>query len=208
MIMKISNLPIELLWIIPVVVIALLILMLIIKLQKRTVGEASPDTVQDLNREVKEYNSGLSLPKEITAETAEVRLNEIENTIQLVSKALSSQQRIIENFQGKDDKVEMELNELKRRLKELQYEYDITISENYTLRARLKRLETGDSRIKENSVLPGGNQVLNVLDENGVELGEKNKIIDMKLYDNSRKLSTQQAPELDDTSEINISEYR
>lgn len=206
--MKISNLPIELLWIIPVVVIALLILMLIIKLQKRTVGEASPDTVQDLNREVKEYNSGLSLPKEITAETAEVRLNEIENTIQLVSKALSSQQRIIENFQGKDDKVEMELNELKRRLKELQYEYDITISENYTLRARLKRLETGDSRIKENSVLPGGNQVLNVLDENGVELGEKNKIIDMKLYDNSRKLSTQQAPELDDTSEINISEYR
>lgn len=134
----------------------------------------------------------------------ENRLGKIESTIQLVSTALSNQQKMIENFQGKDDILEDGLNDLKEKLKELQKEYDITISENYSLRARLNKAEK-ESGKKINS--RSGTSSRSDISED-TDTIEVSKVLNMKIYEEDRKLDPTKPSELDDTSEINLSELQ
>ncbi len=188
---------IELLWIIPIVAAALLVLVISLSLQQKS--ESKAQDIRDMQKEVEEYNQGISVVKEssVTTDSSETRLREIENTIQLVSTALSNQQKIIENFQGKDITLENELTDLKNKLQELQKEYDITISENYSLRARLNNIDKGE--------LEGRTEEEFSEDTDAIE---RSKVLNKKVFEDSHKIDRTKPSELDDTSEINVSEYK
>jgi hypothetical protein len=189
---------IELLWIIPIVAVALLVLVLILNLQQNKDEYWENTGTKDLNREVAEFNNGIQDVNIIKTETQETRLRDMENTIKIVSTALSSQQKIIENFHGGDKKIGDELNNLKHKLHEIQQEYDTIISENYTLRARLKKIEQN----KETSYL----EINNKKDSSDVSIDRKesNKVLDVKIYDKPRKIKSSKSSYLEDTAELSV----
>ncbi len=199
---------IELLWIIPIVAAALLILMIVLTIQQGKNNESNNPNNFNLKDEVDQYNSGYNPKKEVASSSSESRLREIEKTIQLVSTALSSQQQTIENFQGKDSKFVDALNELKQKLRELQNEYDTIISENYSLRARLNKIEnkkiTND--IPQFTTQKGPSHDETGYDE--TDYIEKDKLINLKIYGNKSAKKSSKLTDLDDTSEINISEIQ
>lgn len=190
---------IELLWIIPIVSAAMVILILIFNLQKKNYADSG---LRNLKREVEEYNTGIADNKGAQIMSEESRLNKIENTIQLVSTMLSNQQKTIENFHGKDDTLEKELNDLKEKLKELQEEYDITISENYSLRARLNKVEQHHSHRKTSK---DQSKTDLTQDTDTIDIG---KVLNMKVYKERPTLNPSKPSELDDTSEINLAKYK
>ena len=190
---------IELLWIIPIVSAAMVILILLFNLQKK--GRANSG-FRDLKREVEEYNTGIADNKRSQLISEESRLNKIENTIQLVSTMLSNQQKTIENFHGKDVTLEKEFNDLKEKLKELQEEYDITISENYSLRARLNKVEKEYSQKKISKDLL---KIDLTQDTDTIDIGS---VLNMKVYKERQMLNPSKPSELDDTAEINLSKYK
>lgn len=183
---------IELLWIVPIVAAALFVLIVALNFQKS--GHNAVNGERDLNREVEEFNNRVGIDKEILQNLTSTRTNGIEKTVQLVSSALSNQQKIIEKFLGKDAALEHELNELKGRLHELQQEYDITLSENYSLKARLKKI---------------------IYDKNGSEYIHdtrgRSKFLDIGDGKLSMRNFSEHHPsrpsDLDDTSEINLSDF-
>lgn len=195
---------IELLWIIPIVSAAFVILIMVVNIQKRKEDTTGYAYIRDLKREVDEFNRGVPVDTKLPLISEENRLGKIESTIQLVSTALSNQQKMIENFQGKDDILEDGLNDLKEKLKELQKEYDITISENYSLRARLNKAEK-ESGKKINS--RSGTSSRSDISED-TDTIEVSKVLNMKIYEEDRKLDPTKPSELDDTSEINLSELQ
>jgi chromosome segregation ATPase len=129
---------IQLLYILPLVALSILVLILILNYQRRKEGTAADSR---LSKQVEEFNEGLRPEPPVQLRVLpESHLSEIEKTIGLVSQALSSQQRVIERFQGADTKVADEIDKMKLRLRELQKEYDIVLSENYSLRAKVRKL--------------------------------------------------------------------
>ena len=195
---------IELLWIIPIVSAAFVILIMVVNIQKRKEDTTGYAYIRDLKREVDEFNRGVPVDTKLPLISEENRLSKIESTIQLVSTALSNQQKMIENFQGKDDILEDGLNDLKEKLKELQKEYDITISENYSLRARLNKAEK--ERGKKINSRSGTSSRSDISED--TDTIEVSKVLNMKIYEEDRKLDPTKPSELDDTSEINLSEYQ
>lgn len=188
---------IELLWIIPIVAAALIVLVVALSLQQKSeVTQASRD-VLNMKRAVADFNRGISPEKKVHSEPSDARLREIENTIHKVSTMLSNQQKTIENFQGKDVTLENELTDLKKNLQELQKEYDITISENYSMRARLKKLDV---------VEPGTSPENNMMED--TDTIERSKVLNMKIFEDTRMIDPDKPAELDDTSEINLSELK
>lgn len=195
---------IELLWIIPIVSAAFVILIMVVNIQKRKEDTTGYAYIRDLKREVDEFNRGIPVDTKLPLISEENRLGKIESTIQLVSTALSNQQKMIENFQGKDDILEDGLNDLKEKLKELQKEYDITISENYSLRARLNKVEKERGKVKNSrSRTSSGSDI-----PEDTDTIEVSKVLNMKIYEEDRKLDPTKPSELDDTSEINLSELQ
>lgn len=185
---------IELLWIIPAVAAAVCALAIWAASQKKP-GGIDEGGSTDLDREVEYFNRGDTVEEQTRSSGSQSRLGEVENTVQLVNTVLSNQQKLIENYIGKDVNLERELNGLESKLRDLQQEYDITVSENYSLRARVKNLA------RENDHLRGRGR-----DAAGPESaaddvpGEKRGT---KPYDDTRTL---RQAELDDTSEIDIAE--
>lgn len=195
---------IELLWIIPIVSAAFVIFIMVVNFQKRDEDSSEDPYFRDLRREVDEFNRGVSVDTKLPLVSEENRLSKIESTIQLVSTALSNQQKMIENFQGKDDTLENELNDLKEKLKEIQREYDITISENYSLRARLNKVEKGKDKILNSRSNTSSKS--NISED--TDTIEVSKVLNMKIYEEDRKLDPAKPSDLDDTSVINLSKYR
>lgn len=194
---------IELLWIIPIVSAAFVILIMVVNIQKRKEDITGDAYIRDLKREVDEFNRGIPVDTKLPLISEENRLSKIESTIQLVSTALSNQQKMIENFQGKDDILEDGLNDLKEKLKELQKEYDITISENYSLRARLNKAEKERDKIISRSSTSLRSDI-----SEDTDTIEVSKVLNMKIYEEDRKLDPTKPSVLDDTSEINLSELQ
>ncbi len=192
---------IELLWIIPIVAAALLVLIIVLTIQEKKNTTRVGSGKLDLKREVDEYNRGLN--NNSLSDASESRLIKIENTIQLVSTTLSSQQQIIENYKGKDSTFAQEFNELKHKLRELQQEYDLIISENYTLRARLNKIEQKSSI--DNTI--NDSEKDNTYQSDTDIIGQ-NKFLNLEIFNNSRVIDSSKPSDLDDTSEINISEIK
>ncbi|MBD3420992.1 MAG: hypothetical protein GF398_12805 [Chitinivibrionales bacterium] len=127
---------IELLYIIPLVALSFLVLMISLIIQRKNTGDTGDSATANLEKSVRDFNEG----KVAIVKHADGRLEKIENTVNEVSETLSSQRTIIEGFQGTNTAYTREIDQLKNKLRELQSEYDIVLSENYSLRARLKKI--------------------------------------------------------------------
>lgn len=184
---------IELLWIIPIVAAALLVLVLVLSLQKSENVIVDFDD-RDLDREVFEFNTGQVGNPEAGTKKSETRLRKIEGTIQLVSEVLSNQQKIIEDHSGKDTNLGLELADIRNKLQELQEEYDITISENYSLRAKLRKIEFNHESLKDTTFMPE------------IKKHNRGNVLNGDILDDTRSFDSSKPSDLDDTSEINLSE--
>lgn len=192
---------IELLWIIPAVAVAFLFFLIAYFAQQRSeeaVAEKDP-----LAGEVARFNNG-ETHAAAQAELAlpERRLGEIEHKIGRLTNALSEQQQVIDRFQQENSSYTVEINALRKKLRDLHKEYDLVLSENYSLKARVKRLvKTMDSSEQNGSALHTNTKA------QGLEVhasDERNAhTVNMRLYDDTRVMRRQ---DLDDTSEIDISE--
>jgi chromosome segregation ATPase len=125
--------PIELLYIIPIIAVVFLIFIVSFVSQKKS---ANLEREKNLASEVRQFNDGKMIAQQTTPVT-ETRLNEFERTITSINKALSDQQQVIERFQQDNTGYTSEIDKLKRKLRELHKEYDIVVSENYSLRAKV-----------------------------------------------------------------------
>ncbi len=198
---------IELLWLIPIVALALFLPLLILSMQRQSTEHAVSSQTRDLAREVEQFNSGFA-GQSLVRKSNQGRLSEIEKTINLVTAALSSQQEIIAAYKGKDTSYEFKLHELKEKLASLQQEYDIVISENYSLRARIKKLqEQKGSLLAFTASKPEqGNPKKQEPTPAAQSAPHKPiRVANMALYDDTRMFK---ASDLDDTSEINLNELR
>jgi regulator of replication initiation timing len=102
--------------------------------QKRS---ATFEKNKGLAAEVRQFNDGKFIPAD---QSAQVRLDQFENTITSINKALSNQQKVIEKFHEENNTYNQEINKLKNQLRELHKDYDIVVSENFSLRAKFKSL--------------------------------------------------------------------
>lgn len=182
---------IELLWIIPVAAFGFFIFLIQLAAQRK-------EERRDLSKEVTQFNTVGFQPMAPEAAGA-ARLNQLERAISAVTDSLSAQQRTIEQFHRDNTTYNGEINELKNRLRELYKEYDIVLSENYSLRAKVKKLqgkqgeEPADTPEPPPAVLPPAAAAPSPISLK----------VDMKLYEDTRTLNLAL---LDDTSEIDLSD--
>jgi septal ring factor EnvC (AmiA/AmiB activator) len=181
---------IELLWIIPIVAFASFILLVIYLFQKKQ-NATSPD----LNSEVEHYNYGYKKVNRVQP-VSEDRLYDLEKAISIVTQSLTNQQKMIDKFQKENTESNAEVNELKVKLRELYKEHDIVLSENYSLRAKVKKLMDGKADPSETSE----KEILSEQNLNDNKTGPN-----LKLYEDTRLMNLMV---LDDTTELDLSEAR
>ncbi|MBN1576739.1 MAG: hypothetical protein JW913_09320 [Chitinispirillaceae bacterium] len=185
---------INFLWIIPAVAFGFFIFLIQFITQKN-------EERSDLSKEVARFNTGTPAAAFPAAEQGADRLNQLERAISTVTESLSAQQRTIEQFHRDNTAYNGEINELKSKLRELYKEYDIVLSENYSLRAKVKKLQGGRDNAggdAEESTAPP-----QLPPPEAPPLPPFSSKVDMKLYEDTRTLNLAL---LDDTSEIDISD--
>jgi Mg2+ and Co2+ transporter CorA len=181
---------IELLWIIPIVSFAFFIFLLIYFAQKN-----NPEhPYSDLTKEVNRFNTGYFEKKSIQ-EKPDSRLNELEKSILSLTDSITHQQRIIDGFQQSNAANQSEVNELRQKLRDIHKEYDIVVSENYSLKATVKKLKSKSSD-------PQNSSVSSMITEESPELTQNSKS-NLRLYEDTRLLNSNS---LEDTSEIDLAQ--
>jgi hypothetical protein len=128
---------IELLWIVPILAFALFVLYLTLYFQ-RSAGQRGKRA--DLNREVELFNAGHGQQKLVTAKSADERLQEMEKMINFVAGAVTGEPRPFDGVRRESSAPADEAGALREKLRSVFKEYDIILSENYTLRAKVKQL--------------------------------------------------------------------
>jgi len=132
---------IELLWLIPIIAFTVFVFFIALYIQRRVDSRANRG---DLSREVDLFNAGHGQQKLVTAKSADDRLQEMEKMINFVAEAVAGQRRPFREEQKESvagAAASMgEARELREKLCSVFREYDIILSENYTLRAKIKQL--------------------------------------------------------------------
>ena len=185
---------IEFLWIIPVVAFAFFIFMIQLLAQKK-------EDRHDLSKEVAQFNTGIHSPEPASSEQGSDRLSQLERAIASVTDSISAQQRAIEQFHRDNTSYTGEINDLKHKLRELYKEYDIILSENYSLRAKVKKLQ--DSREETNEEQEASIPSTQALPPEVSPDPKFSSKVDLKLYEDTRTLNL---AFLDDTSEVDLSD--
>jgi septal ring factor EnvC (AmiA/AmiB activator) len=184
--------PIELLYIIPVLALAVLVYLLVLNAQKRAeAGGANPPSFAAAPK------AGDTRSQQ-TVRSTEDRLNEYEQTIAHINKTLASQQNIIDKSQEENSSYNSEIEKLNAKLRELHKEYDIVISENYSLRAKVKSLQ------RKTETEGGGREMVDPasdqLQPHRTDGARENVEMNMNLYEDTRLFKASSL--LDDTSEF------
>jgi regulator of replication initiation timing len=189
-----ENMPIELLYIIPIVALAMFIGFLVFSFQKKNQGQ-NPETLLDGRM----MGDTKSIPSQ---KLTEERLSEFESTINAINLALNDQQKVIEQFQTENNSCSDEMEKLRSKLRDLHKEYDIVISENYSLRAKVKSLQ---KKVESAPVVPVENRNPVPPASPFIPQAKEHSEMNMNLYEDTRlfKSST-----LDDTREYDISEVK
>lgn len=173
---------IELLWIIPLIAFTFLIFLIVSFSQKK-----EPN---DLSQEVVRFNNGYHGNPGKQRESKN-RLKELKSTISEVTESISQQQQAINNFQIGKTESDLQIQDLKEKLRELYREYDIVLSENYTLKAKVNNL----TKQKYNTS-PKGNEIIS-----SQIFPEIPEIVNAKLFDDKRLVDLMS---LEDTAEIDM----
>lgn len=176
----------DLLWLVPIVVSVALSSIAIFALSKKR----SDNSEQDLSLEVKTFNNGgisriNSKPAQSVNEL-EKRLGELEQSIIHVTHSITNQQKEFEKFRKEETTPLSEIQALQQRLEQLHKEYDLVLRENFTLKAKIRRLMFGGRKANT---------------EVSESLKEKTKL---KLYN---KAQAQNASIFDDTVEFDIPKF-
>jgi len=183
--------PIELLYIIPIIAMALFVLFLMFYFQKR--AQAPGPAPSSVPRKAYGDTKFLAAQK-----STEDRLSEFEATISSINKSLNDQQAVIGKYQTDNSTYNEEIEKLRSKLRDLHKEYDIVISENYSLRAKVKSLQKkAEQPDREN------NHSVNNAAEAQPAPGREHSEMNMNLYEDTRlfKSST-----LDDTREFDFAD--
>ncbi|HUI93638.1 MAG TPA: hypothetical protein VLX68_15430 [Chitinivibrionales bacterium] len=188
--------PIELLYIIPILAIVALGFLVIMNAQKRSMGAQQPG--------VPAAAPWGKLPgdtKFLAAQkSTEERLNEYEQTIAQINKSLSNQHLVIEKIQEENVTNNDQIEKLQTKLRELHKEYDIVISENYSLRAKVKSLQ---KKLETAPALPGmADAAAEAVPSSQAASGKEHVEMNMNLYEDTRLFNS------DDGSEIEISDLK
>ena len=132
---------IELLWLVPIVAFMVFILFVVLYFQRKTEYRIKG---ANLSREVDLFNSGRGQQKLVTAKSADDRLHEMEKIINFVAEAVANQHKPFHEIKRESTDSTAasagETRELKEKLRAVFREYDIILSENYTLRAKIKQI--------------------------------------------------------------------
>jgi len=186
---------IELLWLIPV--IALVVFIFIIQL----VGQKREQT--GMSQDVARFNNG-SIPFSQQMSGGADRLNQLERAISTITDSLTVQQQALTQVSKGSASYSGEISDLKAKLRELYKEYDIVLSENYSLRAKVKKLEETDppqARPQNSPISTHNRPSADSYKNDDVHFSSK---VDMKLYEDTRSLSVSL---LEDTSEFDINDF-
>jgi regulator of replication initiation timing len=184
--------PIELLYIIPIIAMALFVLFLMFYFQRKAQG-TGPQAAATPPR--KPYGDTKFLAAQ---RSTEERLSEFESTISSINKALNDQQAVIGKYQTENSTYNEEIEKLRSKLRDLHKEYDIVISENYSLRAKVKSLQK-----KSEQPDRGPGREAPEAAEPPLPAGREHGEMNMNLYEDTRlfKSST-----LDDTREFDFAD--
>jgi hypothetical protein len=129
---------IELLWLIPVFAFAGFLFFIALYVQRKSEMQSKG---VDLSKEVALFNAGHSpnRGKEIKGNHDE-RLRELEKAINVLTASLSAERSRQEQHKDNRTGGSEEIDELKEKLRTVFREYDIVLSENYALRAKVKHI--------------------------------------------------------------------
>jgi septal ring factor EnvC (AmiA/AmiB activator) len=172
---------IELLWIIPILSFLFFVSLVIYFAQKKS-----------LQKEVIKFNSGIN-HQTSKLENPENRLEELEKSITVVTHSISNQQKIIDRFKRENTDYNVEINDLKDKLRELYKEYDIVLSENYSLRAKMKKIieqKSIDGQTASEPLIPP-------LPHEESDVNAKNGKVNLKLYEDTRLLNIASLEDVD-----------
>jgi septal ring factor EnvC (AmiA/AmiB activator) len=192
--------PIELLYIIPILAVVALGFLLVMNAQKR-----SAEGVQQTAAPAATPTGKLPGDTKFLAaqRSTEERLNEYEQTIAQINKSLSNQHKVIERFQEENVSYNGQIENLQAKLRELHKEYDIVISENYSLRAKVKSLQR---KIESGAAVPDMvDAAADALPGQHAIAGREHVEMNMNLYEDTRLFK---ASTLDDTSEFEVTDLK
>jgi regulator of replication initiation timing len=179
--------PIELLYIIPIVALALFVLVFI----QRKADGAGEQPVAFPGKKPLGDTKFLAAQR-----STEERLSEFESMISSINKAINDQQAVIGKYQTENTTYNEETEKLRSKLRELHKEYDIVISENYSLRAKVKSLQ----KREESGSLENGRSKDSPATAQAPAVHEHSEM-NMNLYEDTRLFKTST---LDDTREFDI----
>jgi archaellum component FlaC len=130
---------IELLWLIPVFAFAGFLFFIAFYVQRRDELQSKGS---DLSKEVALFNAGQSVHGRKEAQgNHDERLRELEKAINVLSTSLSTEcNKQEQNKENRETGGTSEVDELKEKLRTVFREYDIVLSENYALRAKVKQI--------------------------------------------------------------------
>jgi hypothetical protein len=138
---------IELLYLLPIVALSVFIPVMVIAAQHTyksdtpaPEGKERTRNKSELTRQVVDFNTGAGASETTPGYITDAHLTEIEKTIQLVTRELARQQKIIEESQGINEEYSRQMQGVMRRLNRLKHEYDSVLSENYSLRIKINKL--------------------------------------------------------------------
>jgi archaellum component FlaC len=172
---------IELLWIIPIVAFSFFIFLIAFLAQKK---EDNP--YKELSKEVIQFNSGFSSADSARSVPVD-RLGEIEKTITTVTDSIAKQQKEMELVHKKTSFSSSEIDQLKDKLRDLYKEYDIVVSENYTLKAKVKKLSIDGHEGHSENTMSSPSQT---------RTSSGNKV-NLKLYEDTRTYNLEHTSEID-----------
>lgn len=131
---------IELLWLIPVLAFAGFLFFIAYYTQRKAEFQSKGS---DLSKEVALFNAGHDIyGRQESQGNHDQRLRELEKAINVLAASISTQRGDPrpEPRETKEGGGKSEIDELKEKLRTVFREYDIVLSENYSLRARVKQL--------------------------------------------------------------------
>jgi chromosome segregation ATPase len=188
---------IELLYIVPIIALVAFTFIISFFAQKKSIQQQQ---AKKLANEVQQFNEG----KLIGAQrSAEERLDDFEKTITSINKALSNQQKVIEKFQQENSSYNGEIDNLKKKLREMHKEYDIVVSQNYSLRAKFNALsKKPEAQATGQTTRHSEPEAYISMQTSQPKPGYE---MNMSLFDETKVMSV--LSNLDDTREIDISEF-
>ena len=130
---------IELLWLIPVFAFAGFLFFIAFHVQRKSELQFRG---ADLSKEVALFNAGQGISGRKTVQgNHDERLRELEKAINVLSTELSTERtRQEKKIEAGEPGGKSEIDELKEKLRTVFKEYDIVLSENYALRAKVKQI--------------------------------------------------------------------